>query len=257
MGVITEKAGVGAHAEAGLAPASAAAMVRHDPFCQGLSNTDVLRIKSLATVLSVAPGDRLCVEAKPALHAFYVTEGVIKLYKSLSDGRRQISRFLYAGDFLGVPDSAKRYRSTARAVTTVEVWRFERRAFAKLLRSSRKLEASVRAIVWQEIEDAREHMMLLARKSAEQRIASFLLSLRHRPAVPCAVEQCGEEIVALPMTRRDMADYVGLEIETVSRTLNALKRRGVIALPHVSCVRVLSAHDLESLAGAPGPEGGR
>ena len=248
MGFIADELSPREDGKAAPASESAARKVDHGPLWRGLSNAERVRVNALATELNIAAGDLLCVEAKPAHHVFTVTAGMIKLYKLLPGGRRQISRFLYAGDFLGLPNGAESYGSTAQAVTATKVWRFERRAFANLLNAMPKLERRLLTIAWQELEDDREHMLLLGRKGAEQKVASFLLWLAHRQGT-----RRDEDAVALPMTRRDIADYLGLEVETVSRTLTRLQRRGMIVLPHFSRARLLSPDGLECLA--RGPEG--
>ena len=98
-------------------------------------------------------------------------------------------------------------------------------------------------MAWEELESAREHMLLLARKGAEEKIASFLLWLARRQR-----ERGDDEPLSLPMTRRDIADYLGLTVETVSRTLRGLHRRGVITLPDPGHATLTRCEVLESLA---------
>lgn len=208
------------------------------PFRDDLSKRERLRLRELATEELIAAGAFLCREGARAEAVFAVAGGVIKLFKSLPGERRQVSRFLFAGDFLALAGDAERYDSTAQAVTNATVWRFERAAFVDMIGSSRPLGEALEAKLWRELEAAREHMLLLARKSAEQKVASFLLGLARTG-----------DCVRLAMTRRDIADHLGLEVETVSRSLTGLQRRHLIAMPDPGHARVLARAELEAIAG--------
>lgn len=207
---------------------------------RGLDRSARARVKALAEPVRTGAGEVLCAEGLPAEHAISVVSGVLKIFKTLTRGRRQISRFLYADDFLCPMEHEANYGWTVQAVTAIEVWRFERGPFFELVRVTPELERRLLEEVWTELEAAREHMLLLAHKRAEEKIASFLILLASRLD--------SRDLVTVPMTRRDIADYLGLQTETVSRTLRGLHRRGVIALPNYNLAALLRLHVLQSLA---------
>ena len=162
-----------------------------------------------------AEGDR-------ALSFYKVAVGVVRTYKLLSDGRRQISAFYLPGDIFGL-ESGEDHRFSADAVTETRliIHRREPRALAG---DDGLLAREVVAAMMRDLERAQEHMMLLGRKSARERIASFLLALSERTKSEGGA-------ICLPMSRNDMADHLGLTIESVSRAVTQLERDGLIELP--------------------------
>jgi CRP/FNR family nitrogen fixation transcriptional regulator len=169
---------------------------------------------------------------------FYrVISGVVRTYKLLSDGRRQIDAFHLPGDIFGLEAGAE-HRFNAEAVTEsqLEVHRREPRALAG---DDGALAREIVAAMMTALERAQDHMMLLGRKSARERIATFLLTLSRRMA-------CEESAMELPMSRTDMADHLGLTIESVSRAVTQLERDGLIALPPNR--RMVVLRDVEALA---------
>jgi CRP/FNR family nitrogen fixation transcriptional regulator len=166
-------------------------------------------------------GERLFSEGDRAAHFHVVTAGAVRTFKLLSDGRRQIDAFHLPGDTFGV-ETGEEHRFSAEAAADTVVITYRRSALQSLAESGGSfaqdtLESLVRAL-----ERAQEHMLLLGRKSAMEKIAAFLLSM---------AERTHAEALALPMCRSDIADHLGLTIETVSRSLTQLERQGVIALP--------------------------
>ena len=175
---------------------------------------------------------------------FNVTEGVVRLYKSLPDGRRQIVGFALAGDFLGLA-LMDRYGVAAEAVTEVRACRFARSAFLGYVDGRPHLLRRLHEFAGHELSLAQDQMLLLGRRTAEEKVAAFLLNLQARYA------RIGKTSVnvPLPMSRQDIADYLGLTIETVSRTLTRLAReKALLVVP--GGVRVLNAGRLEQLAAA-------
>jgi CRP/FNR family transcriptional regulator len=211
------------------------------PLRRGLGKDDRARLRALATKVRLDAGEVLFRQGDAADGVFTIANGVAKLFKSLPGDRRQISRFLFAGDFVGLSDREAQYGSTAQAITAAAVWRFERSPFAGFLFSNQGMCLELQGMQWRELEAAQEHMLLLARKSADQKVASFLLKLAD-------VGSGRHDRVYLPMTRRDIADHLGLEVETVSRVLTGLQRRGLIALPEPFDARLLEREELEALA---------
>ncbi|TGD98359.1 helix-turn-helix domain-containing protein [Methylobacterium nonmethylotrophicum] len=169
---------------------------------------------------------------------FYkVVSGVVRTYRLLSDGRRQIDAFHLPGDIFGLEAGAE-HRFNAEAVTEarLDVHRREPRALAG---DDGALAREIVASMMKALERAQEHMMLLGRKSARERIATFLLTLSRRMA-------CDGAAMELPMSRTDMADHLGLTVESVSRAVTQLERDGLIALPPNR--RLVVLRDVEALA---------
>ena len=148
-----------------------------------------------------------------------VLRGVIRTSQLLKDGRRQIDAFHFAGDIFGVEAGAE-HRFSAEAVGDASVSSYPRRSFAGVAPGD-SLGLEVFASIRLSLERAQDHIVLLGRKSACEKIASFLLFLAKR--------HCVGDVIELPMSRMDMADHLGITIETVSRCLTELEHRSVIA----------------------------
>ncbi|WCS22973.1 helix-turn-helix domain-containing protein [Methylobacterium sp. NMS14P] len=175
-----------------------------------------------ATRRTFAANEEIYAEGDRAMFFYKIAVGVVRTYKLLSDGRRQIGAFYLPGDIFGL-ESGEDHRFSADAVgeTRLLVHRREPRV---LTGDDGGLAREVVAAMMRDLERAQEHMMLLGRKSARERIASFLLALAERTA------DAGRAI-CLPMSRNDMADHLGLTIESVSRAVTQLEREGLIELP--------------------------
>lgn len=178
-------------------------------------------------------------EGDPADCVYTLTSGSVKLSKLLGDGRRQIVGFVFPGDFFGFPVGGA-YPYTAEAVTAIGLCRFSSARLAQLRQDNVELGALLFDRVVADLALAQEQMLLLGRMTAREKIAHFLLSLSHR----ATRRSDPESPVALPMSRLDLADYLGLTTETVSRTFTQLKRAGLIALPRPEVADLL---DLDGL----------
>ncbi len=171
-----------------------------------------------------------------------LVSGSILLSKLLRDGRRQVVGIVVPGDFLGLPlQSANGF--TATTLTPSTLCRFDRTRFTDLLNRTPGLMRQVFETFSHELALAQAHMLLLGRRSAEEKVAAFLLSLRDR----WAPLQGLTSRVDLPMTRQDIGDYLGLTLETVSRTMTKLAQRKIIAVIPDG-VRILDAERLERAA---------
>ena len=180
-------------------------------------------------------------EGDPAGQIFDIADGVLRVYKVLADGRRAIVGFIYPGDVLGV-SFQRRYPFTAEAVTDVKVRRVSRGRFFSLVNKSPALRPQLFALLCDEMSAAQDQMLLLGHKSAEERVVSFLLAVHRKSAV-------GNDI-QLPMGRLDMADYLGLTIETVSRMMTSLTRRGLIAAAGRQALTLRMPNTLREIAGS-------
>jgi CRP/FNR family transcriptional regulator len=171
-----------------------------------------------------------------------VTEGGVRLYKTMPDGRRQIIGFALPGDLLGLAiDNSNAY--SAEALIATSACRFSRKAFGELLDQMPHLLQRMHAMMSHELSIAQDHMMLLGQYSARQKVAAFVLQVRDRWRMNGASVH-----VPLPMSRQDIADYLGLSIETVSRTLGRLERMKLLVVVPDG-VRILDIDRLGKLVG--------
>lgn len=215
--------------------------VRLISVCGALELSELEALERISHVTTFAPKTMLFDQGALASNVFNVTEGIVRLYKSLPDGRRQIMGFALPGDFLGLA-LMDRYGVTAEAVTPVRVCRFGRPAFLSYIDDKPHLLRRLHEFAGHELSLAQDQMLLLGRKTAEEKVAAFLINLQSRYGRigPMSVT------VPLPMSRQDIADYLGLTIETVSRTLTKLAREKTILIVPDG-VRLLSAERLDRL----------
>jgi CRP/FNR family transcriptional regulator len=218
--------------------------VRLFSVCGALETPELEELDRLSQVRNFPARTMLFDQGTLAGSVFNVTEGIVRLYKSLPDGRRQIVGFALPGDFLGLA-LMDRYGVAAEAVTQVRVCRFARPAFTAYVDGKPHLLRRLHEFAGHELSLAQDQMLLLGRKTAEEKVAAFLLNLQTRYARIGAPSVT----VPLPMSRQDIADYLGLTIETVSRTLTKLAREKIIVIVPDG-VRLLTAGRLEQFAAA-------
>jgi CRP/FNR family transcriptional regulator len=202
-------------------------------------------LEKLALRVDVAPGQAICREGDAATHCFRVVSGTVRLLKLTDDGRRQIAAFLGEGDLFGWNDGSA-HRHTAEAVTHVVVARFERAKVEDAMTAYPALARRLLGAMAAQLAAAQEHLLLLGRKTAGERIASFFGALAARAKARTGADG----IVMLPMTRIDIADYLGLTVETVSRMITWLKTERVITLLETDIVRIDDPATLAGLANA-------
>ncbi len=224
-------------------PDCAASDVRGYTFCSELADDEIGEVQAIVRQIRLVSGQLLFQEGDEAQYVFNVTQGIIKLYKLLPDGRRQITGFVLPGDFLGL-SGRDGFSYTAEAVTEAGVCRFPRPGLEALFDEFPKLEKELLWKARDELVAAQEQMLLLGRKMPAEKIASFLLGLSRR----AERWEMPSDPVLLPMSRGDIADYLGLTVETVSRTFTRLKSEGVIALPEAHRVVLRDRDRLEELA---------
>jgi CRP/FNR family nitrogen fixation transcriptional regulator len=171
---------------------------------------------------------------------FYkVTSGVVRVCKILSDGRRQIESFHVTGDVFGFELGDERTLS-AEAVNDCTLIAYRRRNVETLAERDRDISRQLLHFTMESLAQARNHSLLLGRRGAVERVAAFLLGwARHFG---------NAKLIPLAMTRQDIADYLGLTIETVSRSLSQMERDGVILLPGIREVRLSNREALQQLA---------
>jgi CRP/FNR family transcriptional regulator, nitrogen fixation regulation protein len=160
-------------------------------------------------------------ENEPADYLYKVVSGSVRTYKIFDDGRRQIGGFYFPGDMFGL-EHGESHQFSAEAIENCVVLVVKRSALVALAERDGDIARQLWAYTAAELQRVRAHMLLLI-KSAEQRVACFLIEMASR--------RSSHEVVELPMSRQDIADYLGLTIETVSRTLTHLEAKAAIALP--------------------------
>ncbi len=208
-----------------------------------------------AVVQRVDSGTILFAEGDDAECVFEVVSGTMRLYKALADGRRQITGFASGGQMLGLAPE-RHYVCTAEAVTPMVLRRYQRRAFDRRIDSEPGMARRILQAVSNELRMAQDQMLLLGRKSAVEKVASFLLRLAETEADTETVDGDVADRIDLPMGRGDVADYLGLTVETVSRTFTKLRNDGLIALPTPSSVEILDSGQLRELAAGVADDGG-
>ncbi len=211
--------------------------------CGVLAGADLHRLAAVSTVREVGKGQCFIEEGQPATAFFNITAGVAKLFKLLPDGRQQITGFAGTGHFLGLAVSEV-YGFSAVAIVPLRFCRFSRPKLRGLLDEFPQLEHWLLREACNELATAQEQMLLLGRKTARERVASFLVA-QARGEASC---RGPADRIALPMTRTDIADYLGLTIETVSRALSRFRADGRIATPTHDEVLILDRAWLEALA---------
>ena len=219
--------------------------VRDRAVCGVLDCANLARFKSMGWTLKLASGQALFHEGDPATRVFTLTTGTLKLYKLLADGRRQVTGFLHPGDFLGISVDDE-HAFTAEAVENSQLCWFPTNRFDDFVEDEAAMERELYRMAAHELAAAQQQFVLLGRKTAKERIASFLLSLEQKARRPGG--EAG--LIRLPMNRSDIADYLGLTKETVSRVISALKRDHIIRLEELNSIQILDRERLGQLAEA-------
>ena len=195
---------------------------------------------SVGSMQTKSAGETLFAEGDAAEKIYEVVRGTVRLIKLLPDGRRQIIGFVSAGELLGLT-AGSRFDCTAEAVDDVTLRRYERATFDRMIDSVPGFARHVLAITSRNLGVAQDQMVLLGRKSAAEKVASFLLLI---------ADNSGDEsdTINIPMSRTDIADFLGVTIETVCRALSRLKADGLIALPNSARIELIDRDGLEELA---------
>ena len=220
--------------------------VRDKAVCGVLDCDRLEEFRNLGWTLKLAPGQALFHEGDPATRVFTLTKGSLKLYKLLADGRRQVTGFLHPGDFLGISVDDE-HAFSAEALEPSQLCWFPRARFDDFVEDQPRMERELYRMAAHELAAAQQQFVLLGRKTASERLASFLLLLADRTS---AADGKKSLVVRLPMSRSDIADYLGLTKETVSRVISALKRDRIIRLESLEMICILDRGGLEQLSEA-------
>ena len=223
-------------------------VVRNRAICSGLSPDELLALGQKGRKQSVKRGQTLVWEGDDSLVVANVITGVLKLSVSTADGREQIVGIVFPSDFIGRP-FGKESPYSVTALSDAEVCVFHRSTFDQFAREHPELQHKLLQRTLIELDDARQWMMLLGKKTAEERIATLLIRISERlSSEGCTTPAFNLDEFELPMDRQQMADILGLTIETVSRQLTRIKSRGVIALPDRRRVIINDRAALQNLA---------
>lgn len=198
-------------------------------------------LNGIGTVARFARNATIFSESDQACFSYKLVKGAVRLSKVMLDGRRQIAQFLLSGDLFAL-DCGEEYSLTAEALTDVTLICYPRAHIERLSEDVPEVRRAVMSSLRRELSAAQHHLMMLGRQTAKERVASFLLLLAKRPGVE------DRSRVEFPMSRQDIADYLGLTIETVCRALTELKKLGVVALPDRHHALIRRFETLESIA---------
>lgn len=199
---------------------------RHRGVCGALSPAQLVTLNKQSTRKNVSPGTELVGESQEANSYANIIAGVVKLTKMMADGRQQIVGLQFAPDFLGRPFRADS-GITADAATDVNVCSFPKAVIDRMIRETPELEHKLLEQTLKELDEARDWMLTLGRKTASEKVASFVYLIATHINPEAESESASFD---LPLTRSDIADFLGLTIETVSRQLTKLRKDGIIEI---------------------------
>ena len=220
-------------------------MARHGGICGALDPAQLARLKQHAHRHVVEPGTALADPSTTNGEMSVILSGAVKLLKMLPDGRQQIVGMQYAPDFLGRP-FLNQSDVTVEAVTETRLCSFSRAEIEHLIEDAPGLEHRLYLQALAELEEAREMLLTLGRRTARERVATFLLFVaRHTKGE----DSSEERTMSLLLTRAEIADFLGLTIETVSRQLHQLEAAGIVKLEHNRVITILDAGRLHAESG--------
>lgn len=211
--------------------------------CAALKPDELLSLERVVVGVALPAGKTLFSEGDSADALYHLTDGTMRLVKLLSDGRRQIMGFAFAGDILGL-GARGGFSSSAEAVDDARLCRFPLKDLNRLFRGYPEMEKRLLDAYRQRLAAAQDQMLLLGRKSPMEKLASFLLDAAARARLAGRPDNP----IVLAMSRGDVADFLGLTVETVSRSFSRLKADKVISLPEPTVVRLVDHDRLEELA---------
>jgi len=212
--------------------------------CAALEPEDLSRLDQLARKICFSPRQTMFEQDEPSDSVYNITGGSVRLYKLLPDGRRQVVGFALCGDFLGL-SMGERNVFSADALNEVNVCQFPRQVFSDFVDAHPRLLRRLHEFASHELSIAQEQLVILGRRSAEEKVAAFLVALRDRQSrINGSVHN-----VPLPMTRQDIGDFLGLTVETVSRMFTRLAKQKLIVVTPDGA-RLLDSPKLEAMAAA-------
>ncbi len=232
-----------ANADSKLVPAACAVCgARQQGICMALRAADLWKFSNVTRRRKYREGETIAFEEDEVVDYANVVSGSIKLSKLLHDGRQQIVGLQFAPEFIGRPFSDT-VKVTAEAATDVELCVFPRAEFEKMLIERPDFEHRLHMQTLQQLDEARQWMVTLGRKTAQEKVASFLLLLARHLGKPVQ-DHPQSKSFSLPLKRADIADFLGLTIETVSRQMTKMRKANVIIVERNLDVTVVDLDEL-------------
>ncbi len=216
---------------------------RHKGICGALTPDELTRLSKHTSKRHAAHGMELVGESEETESYANVMGGVVKLSKMMPDGRQQIVGLQFAPDFLGRPFQSTS-NVTAEAATDVHLCVFPKSTLDSMMKEAPSMENRLLQQTLKELDDAREWMLTLGRKTAAEKVASFLFMIAVQIDPTHDAEREGSATFDLPLTRGEIADFLGITIETVSRQMTKLRKTGLIVLEGT---RRVSVPDIQAL----------
>ena len=231
------------HTQTITAPAIQATKVFPAPRAQTVPTVDQFSVIAtcagvIASEFSYRKDEEIYGEGEPSEYVYQVVRGSVRTYKLLNDGRRQIGAFHLPGDVFGL-DAGSTHRLTAEAIADTAVRLVKRRTLEAAAGSNVQVAHNLWTMTAGDLRHAEDHMLLLGRKTAMEWVVTFLLEMDRRLAVA--------GMMALPMCRRDIGDYLGLTLETVSRALSQLQAQGVLGFSGARQIVLRNRQSLHNL----------
>jgi len=224
-------------------------VVRNRAICSALDAKELEALNAIGRTRTIEPGESLIWEGEDSVLVANVIDGVLKLSTNTEDGREQIVGVVYPSDFIGRPFGGTTGHGVT-ALTEAKVCVFSRRDFDAFAREHPALEHKLLERTLGELDRTRRWMLLLGRKSASEKLASFLLETAERlGGQGCGIAFESPRRISLPFSRQQIADVLGLTIETVSRQFTRFKQEGLIDLPSRRDVTILDFEALTAEAG--------
>lgn len=191
-------------------------------FCGSFQDQHRQRLEKIGHMVRLERGEYLFHQNAQAVSVYLVKQGMVMLERSNADGKRQVLAFLHPGDFLGFTAGGTHYRYSVYALQSTELCAFRRQPFIDLCNEYPELKNQLGIVNNRALEHAMDHIFTLGNKNAHERLCFFLFNLQQRSG------KGGSHQLELCMSRQDIADYLGLTIETVSRAFSRLEREGVV-----------------------------
>lgn len=216
--------------------------IREETMAGELSPDELDRLDAIMISRKFEPHNVILIEGEDAAVFYNIYEGVVRLLKILPDGRRSVVGFLFPGDFFGFSVKGA-YEYTAEAVTRVKMCCFQKVKIEKLFDEIPKLERRLLGKMTEKLLSSHSQLADLGRKSPKERLARFLLDLSKVESLrkPAGAFQ-------LPMSREDISDYLGLTVETISRTLSSFAKDGLIKVDQFKTITLLKPKELHNLS---------
>ncbi|MEZ5757563.1 MAG: helix-turn-helix domain-containing protein [Emcibacteraceae bacterium] len=212
--------------------------------CSALNGNEIKLLSDASIKISKRSKQVICAEGELAEYLYNVQSGCVRISKMLSDGRRQVIDFLFPGDYFGLACNSG-YNYSAETITDVNLCRMPRNVILEKIKEIPAFGKKILDITIHELLETQEQRLLLGRKSAKERLCSFLLTINARTS---KVDFIKKNHILLPMSRADIADYLGLTIETVSRQFTILAKDNIISLENSPLVRIIDIEELKLIA---------